>query len=305
MKLISWNVRRLGGVEKRKEVRKLVAEKNPFILCLQETKQAVYDDILSMSLWGDSNHAYSYRSSLGASRGLLTLWDTLEVEVWSSVSFEHVLQIHGRFIQTNDVFYLFNIYTPCDPRASQELWVSMSKKLQMLRGEKVCVCGDFNAVRNLEVHRSLRGGNVVQVTPHFSMFIEDNRLIDLPLCSCRYTWFKGDGTSMSRLDHYLVSEEWCLHWPNCFQVALLRGLSDHCPIQLSVDEEKWGPRPSRMLKCWQELPGYKQFVKEKWHSYHIEGWGGFVIREKLKLIRQALKEWHSVHVKNISGKIDI
>jgi len=69
MKLISWNVRGLGGVEKRKEVRNLVAEKRTFILCLQETKQAACDYILGMSLWGDSNHAYSYRPSVGASGG--------------------------------------------------------------------------------------------------------------------------------------------------------------------------------------------------------------------------------------------
>jgi len=69
---------------------------------------------------------------------------------------------------------------------------------------------------------------------------------------------------MSRLDCFLLSEEWCFQWPNCFQVALLRGVSDHCPLHLSVDEENWGPRPSRMLKCWEELSGYKQFVQDKW-----------------------------------------
>jgi len=72
-----------------------------------------------------------------------------------------------------------------------------------------------------------------------------------------------------------------------FQVALLRGLSDHCPLQLSIDEENWGPRPTRMLKCWQDVPGYNQFVQDKWNSFHIEGWGGFVIKEKLKLIKVA------------------
>lgn len=77
----------------------------------------------------------------------------------------------------------------------------------------------------------------------------------LPLCGRHYTWFKGDGTSMSRIDRYLLSEEWCLRWSNCFQVALLRGLSDHCPLQLSIDEENWGPGPTRMLKCWQDVPG--------------------------------------------------
>ncbi|CAJ2637549.1 unnamed protein product [Trifolium pratense] len=61
---------------------------------------------------------------------------------------------------------------------------------------------------------------------------------------------------MSRLDRFPFSEEWCLAWPNCKQVARLRGLSDHCPLVLSANEEDWGPQPSRMLKCWKDIPGY-------------------------------------------------
>jgi len=53
---------------------------------------------------------------------------------------------------------------------------------------------------------------------------------------------------MSRIDRFLLSEECCLVWPNCLQVAQLRGLSDHCPLSLSVDEENWGPLPSQFLK---------------------------------------------------------
>lgn len=71
-----------------------------------------------------------------------------------------------------------------------------------------------------------------------------------------------------------------------------------------MDEENWGPRPLRMLKCWQDLPGYHQFVQEKWQSLQVEGWGGYVLREKFKLIKGALKEWHSKHSKNIPGKIE-
>ncbi|PNX60973.1 cysteine-rich receptor-like protein kinase [Trifolium pratense] len=78
---------------------------------------------------------------------------------------------------------------------------------------------------------------------------------------------------MSRLDSLLLSEEWCLTWPNCKQVAKLRGLSDHCPLVLSANEEDWGPRPSRMLKCWKDVPGYNVFVREKWNSFQVDGWG--------------------------------
>jgi endonuclease/exonuclease/phosphatase family metal-dependent hydrolase len=46
MKIISWNIRGLGGMVKRKEVRKLVGEQIPSIVCLQETKQEHCDDFL-------------------------------------------------------------------------------------------------------------------------------------------------------------------------------------------------------------------------------------------------------------------
>jgi len=60
-----------------------------------------------------------------------------------------------------------------------------------------------------------------------------------------------------------------------------------------------------MLKCWQDMLGYKEFVKERWHSFQLEGWGGYVLREKFKLMKLALKEWHFVHAKNIPGKIEL
>jgi hypothetical protein len=128
-------------------------------------------------------------------------------------------------------------------------------------------------------------------------------LVDLPLCGRMFTWYKGDGTSMSRLYRFLLSKDWCLVGPNCMQVAHLRGLSDHCPLFLTVNEDNWGPRPSRMLKCWSDVPGYKQFVIEKWRAMDFQGWGCFVLQEKLRKIKFDLKEWHNTHVRNLPGRI--
>ncbi|XP_045791342.1 uncharacterized protein LOC123886049 [Trifolium pratense] len=259
MKIISWNIRGLGGPEKRKEVRQMVGELKPFILCIQETKLQNCDTFLSSTLWGSSSHGFSYRPSAGASRGLLTLWDSSEVEVWSTESREHVLWCHGRFSKTGEEFYMANVYAPCDDGAKQGLWESLSARLLLLAGKRVCVCGDFNAVKHIDERRSVRGGNRSSDHIPFNQFIEDNMLIDLPLIGRKFTWFKGDGHSMSRLDRFLLSEEWCLNWPNCKQMAKMRGLSDHCPLVLSANEEHWGPSPSRMLKCWKDIPGYKLF----------------------------------------------
>jgi hypothetical protein len=72
MRLLSRNVLGLGGFEKRKEVKELVREKYPFVL-------------------RPLNYDYSFRPSVGLSGGLLTVWDTSEVEVSASSRGDHFL----------------------------------------------------------------------------------------------------------------------------------------------------------------------------------------------------------------------
>jgi len=114
MKLLSWNVRGLGGAVKKREVSHLVREKKPFILCIQETKLQVLDAFDCRSIWGDDKVDFSYQRSAGASGGLVTLWDLSEVEVWSSASLDHVLAVTGRFLKSGEQFTMFNVYAPCD-----------------------------------------------------------------------------------------------------------------------------------------------------------------------------------------------
>ncbi|GAU48515.1 hypothetical protein TSUD_244350 [Trifolium subterraneum] len=236
--------------------------------------------------------------------GLLTLWDSSEVEVWSSESRDHVLWCRGRFTKSGEEFLVANVYAPCDDGAKLVLWGSLSARIQSLGRQRLCVYGDFNAVKLVDERRSSRGESRSLDHIPFNSFIDDNNLIDLPLSGRKFTWFKGDGLSMSRLDRFLLSEEWCLTWPNCTQTASLRGLSDHCSLVLSANEDDWGSRPSRMLKCWRDVPGYKGFVKDKWNSFQVDGWGGFVLKEKLRMIKTALKDWHTAHAQNLPSRIE-
>jgi len=129
MKIISWNVRGLGSFEKKRDVCQLVREKKPFILCIQETKLFVFDATVCKSIWPDEYVDFSFQPSLGASGGLVTLWDVKEVEVWSSMSFDHILVILGRFLKTGEPFVLLNDYAPCDVNRQQVLWNNLSNRL--------------------------------------------------------------------------------------------------------------------------------------------------------------------------------
>lgn len=81
----------------------------------------------------------------------------------------------------------------------------------------------------------------------FNTFIIDNLLVDLSICGRLFTCFFYDGHSMSRLEKFMLSPNWCSVWPNSIQVAHQRGLSDHVPLALFMDEANWGPRPLMML----------------------------------------------------------
>ncbi|GAU40433.1 hypothetical protein TSUD_397520 [Trifolium subterraneum] len=109
------------------------------------------------------------------------MWDSSEVEVWSSISREHVLWCHDRFLKTGEEFYLANVYAPCDMGAKRVLWDYLSGRIQSLNGERVCLCGDFNAARSIEERRSAREGPRSSDLIHFNCFIDDTALVDLPL----------------------------------------------------------------------------------------------------------------------------
>lgn len=90
---------------------------------------------------------------LGGSTGLSVLWDTVELEVCSSIIFNHMLMIHDRFIKTNEEFHLSNIYAPCENNAKQLIWESLSGPLHLFGGKKVYVFGDFIDVRCESIYR--------------------------------------------------------------------------------------------------------------------------------------------------------
>jgi hypothetical protein len=45
-------------------------------------------------------------------------------------------------------------------------------------------------------------------------------------------------------------------------------------------------------------------MRDKWNSFQVDGWGGFVLREKLKMTKLALKDWHEYHTENMPSRIN-
>lgn len=80
-------------------------------------------------------------------------------------------------------------------------------------------------------------------------------------------------------------------------------MSDHCAIVLKTVVQNWGPRPFRVMNCWLLHNDFERFVSDKWKELRVQRWGSFVIKEKLKLLKQHLKVWNTRSFGNMDDKI--
>ncbi|KAL8511127.1 hypothetical protein ACS0TY_017812 [Phlomoides rotata] len=117
-------------------------------------------------------------------------------------------------------------------------------------------------------------------------------------------WYKTDGRCKSRIDRVLVNHNWMTKCPSSYQKGLRWTVSDHCPIILEVKVRDWGLKPFKCLNAWFSHPNFKEFVSNKWVNYIVDGWGSFIVKEKLKLLKADLKEWNKQVFGNLDEKIE-
>lgn len=82
-----------------------------------------------------------------------------------------------------------------------------------------------------------------------------------------------------------------------------RGILDNCPILLRSSNVDWGLKPFRVLDCWFQDKKFRKVVCDWWTSHSITDWGGYMLKEKIKGLKQILKVQNKEHFKDIQKKI--
>lgn len=74
MKILSYNVRGLGGILKKKEIKELISKLPTDVVCLQEIKVCDHTLLNENALWGILNVGWKARNSDSRSRGIWISW---------------------------------------------------------------------------------------------------------------------------------------------------------------------------------------------------------------------------------------
>ncbi|KAH1189414.1 hypothetical protein GmHk_20G057188 [Glycine max] len=80
--------------------------------------------------------------------------------------------------------------------------------------------------------------------------------------------------------------------------------SDHCPILLRSSIIDWGPKPLKVMDWWLKDKGFQNMVAHSWGNYHPNGWGGYVLKQKLKFLKHCIRQWSSQNGSVTARKIN-
>jgi hypothetical protein len=158
------------------------------------------------------------------------LWDVNEVEVWVIRNFDNVLIIQGRFLKSGNAFSISNVYAPCDIHGRQVLRTRLSGLINNNKDVVWRTNNDFNIIQSANERRSRVSGSRQEYFSHFNQLMDENILFDLSLSGRSFTWYRGDRLYMSRLERFILSNEWFSIWMNCIQMVLARGIFDRCSL---------------------------------------------------------------------------
>ncbi|GKV29211.1 hypothetical protein SLEP1_g38157 [Rubroshorea leprosula] len=97
------------------------------------------------------------------------------------------------------------------------------------------------------------------------------------------------------------------------EISVLQKLVDmesHDKARWRHEEEKknrkgdQGPKPFKFFNVWLQDHVFREMIEKQWNSFNIQGWGGYVLKEKLKLLKNSMKEWTRSHVQEVDKQIE-
>ncbi|KAL8479431.1 hypothetical protein ACS0TY_026354 [Phlomoides rotata] len=126
MKILSYNIRGLGGKAKKKEISILVNKWKVDACCIQETKLEKVEEKLCKRLWGRRNLGCAFKSEEGRAGGLITIWNDDKFQKLSSWDSEGILVVNGIWKEDGKRCTFVNIHAPNNARQRWELWDTLT-----------------------------------------------------------------------------------------------------------------------------------------------------------------------------------
>ncbi|KAK9048582.1 hypothetical protein SSX86_032453 [Deinandra increscens subsp. villosa] len=253
-------------------------------------------------LWGNFQFEYACIDSIGASGGIISVWDPMCFSKSEVFVLDHMLIVKGTWVNFQLEVYMINVYAPQSDALKASLWLKIMDFMERFKGIYV-IFGDFNSVRNEseKMGRSFSRSSALR----FDSFIRDGGLVDIQMGGYKFTRSDSKGRCASKIDRFLVSPVFLEAIRNVEVIALDKTIADHRPVLLRQSLLDFGPKPFKFFNSWLRENELDVLVRNSWvdpvhhHSKCV------VFKEKLKRLKEKIKVWRKQKVDPLAEIIKI
>lgn len=306
IKILSWNTRGLGGVEKCNVVKNVIKESRCDVCCLQETKWNTDDPLChAKALPNFFERRCAALLAIGSSGGTIISWKrsyTL-VNSWTTT---HTVSALLKQEATGATFIITSVYGPsADEVEPKRAFIQELRMVADLISHPWILLGDFNLTRWLtDRPGDLRGLSLMQL---FNDLIRELEVEDVPLQNRAYTWCsKRPDPNFSKIDRVFLTPGWAIRFPLITLRALEMVVSDHCPLVLSCSQRSTSKKEPRWENFWFDFPEVKEKVSYIWCTGDLKshiGLSGFYA--KTESLHKELMAWHKSKFGKISQRLNL
>lgn len=201
IKVLSWNCRGLGSLEKCLVISNVIRSARCDIVCLQETKLSCLGFAhVSTMLPSFFEKQCAFIDAIGSAGDCIIAWKK-SYRLLSSSSTPHSISVLLLQASSGKEFVITNVYGSSRDEGKLE-FIRETRKLANNISNPWIIIGDFNLVRWL-VDRTgdMRGFGLMS---EFNDLIGELQLIDVPIKNRKFTWSnKRPAPTMSKLDRAL------------------------------------------------------------------------------------------------------
>lgn len=293
--ILFWNVRGLNRKAHRDSIRALIVSLNPELICLQETK---IQHMTTATLWSTLGTQLDQHTCLpaeGTRGGILIAWKSTALQ--SITTRIDGFSVSILFRNPDGVQWWFTgVYGP-QPDAQKVLFLEELRNLHAARTGPWLVGGDFNLIyraadkNNNNVNRAMMG--------RFRRFLNEVELKEIELLGRRFTWSnERSAPTLVRLDHAFCTQEWETIYLDYILQSSADGISDHCPLILSLRCNNNGKRRFHFESFWPKMQGLQEAVQAAWSSAGEVG-------GPLERLAAKLQSWNDKSVGNVNDRLQL
>lgn len=306
MKIASWNVRGLNGVDRQKVVSLWLRNLGYSVVALLET-HVQEENVLEVFQKVSQGRKFENNYSEVNGGRIWVLWDPLlsVITYWKSDQMVLCGVFDPRSGKYCTVAFVYAHNTEIQRR---ELWADLVRisSLPLVVASPFLVMGDFNQILTSDEHFSLVSYDLpVRGMADFRDCLTQSSLADIEVRGVFFSWTnkRPEDPIIRKLDRALGNDKWRETFPDAVGFFEAPGDSDHSPCVVEFSAEEVVRKPS--FKYFSFIATHPKFLtemKETWEEPVQVGSKLFTLGQRLKKVKKLCKKLNKEGFGNIQQR---